>query len=65
MENKLKSCPFCGGKAVLKIWIGPSIPESKVSCEKCFASSAFFIKDSEAIEAWNKRTEVKDDEKLD
>ncbi len=50
MTEKLKPCPFCGGKAEIEgeriFW---------VSCQECCAESNSFIELEEAIEAWNRR----------
>lgn len=52
---KLRSCPFCGGKAVLygefAIWI---------YCNKCGCERPVRYNKDEAIEAWNKR--IKDED---
>ena len=59
---ELKSCPFCGGEA--RLFVNDGV---RVLCTKCRASSKILV-DSEcyktsavekAIEAWNRRTEVK------
>lgn len=53
-RQKLKPCPFCGGKAVIlagfeeHIWI---------FCEECKAEISAHTTEAEAIEAWNKRVE--------
>lgn len=49
----LKKCPFCGGKAILgrvpyKGWF-------RVMCAGCCASSAKYITEERAAEAWNSR----------
>ena len=50
MEDRLKPCPFCGGKARL------SIDEvSWIYCEECCAETDCFDRKEEAIEAWNTR----------
>jgi Lar family restriction alleviation protein len=52
--NKLKPCPFCGGKDIrfFKSWL---------RCEKCGCETDFYSTVAEAIEAWNTRVEVQDD----
>ena len=54
MSDKLKPCPFCGGKAIIDgcdetLWI--------VICKKCNASIGYKETEREAIEAWNMRVE--------
>ena len=60
---ELKPCPFCGGEA--RLFVDDGV---RVLCNKCHASSEILV-DSEyyktsavekVIEAWNRRTEVKE-----
>ncbi len=60
---ELKNCPFCGGEA--RLFVSDGV---RVVCAKCRASSKILV-DSDCyktnavekvIEAWNKRTEVKE-----
>lgn len=59
---ELKPCPFCGGKAGLKlittdaIAMMPKIHWHKVSCMKCGASVEA-TESTKAIEAWNRRVD--------
>lgn len=49
MTDRLKPCPFCGGKANFQgngHWI---------SCEDCLAETNYFDYKEEAIKAWNTR----------
>lgn len=51
--SELKTCAHCGCEAgfehgVLHVW---------VSCTKCMTSSAMYLTEAEAIEAWNTRHE--------
>lgn len=50
MENELKPCPFCGGKAV-KIASG-----HQVVCCKCCTMGQLYPTENQAIETWNRRT---------
>lgn len=50
MSEELKSCPFCGGKAILREQQGIS----EVWCEKCGVSSGLRPYDN-AIKRWNTR----------
>lgn len=53
-EEKLKPCPFCGGKAYANETDWKGWWHGWVICEKCGAKIEKQTKD-EAIEAWNKR----------
>ena len=63
--NELKSCPFCGGKAIIQTSVSSSIPKCPTAicyCEKCMASGKWFEDVNndgtfihKAIEAWNRR----------
>lgn len=61
--EKLKPCPFCGGKAYVQIHIFDGVPETYgVLCAngKCYTSGwQFYDTAEEAIEAWNRRAERK------
>lgn len=52
MNDKLKPCPFCGGKATID---GCDDTPWSVICEKCNASIDFKETECEAIDAWNTR----------
>lgn len=54
MSDKLKPCPFCGGKAIIDgcddtLWI--------TICKKCNASIGYKETKQDAIDAWNRRIE--------
>lgn len=49
--RNLKRCPFCGGKASLRI----AYKTSCVICSKCYVSTEKFFTIKEAVKAWNKR----------
>ena len=57
--DKLKPCPFCGGKASLN----DNSSCSYVCCEKCgatgesFNMSKKYSSDEKAAEAWNRRAD--------
>ena len=53
MNQGLKPCPFCGGKA--KVMNGP---DDWVQCDRCGATTAFSATVESAIAKWNRR--VKD-----
>ena len=64
--DKLKPCPFCGGKAKLvneEQGITVSYIVSYILCTECKASSPVFricteySSDKKAIEAWNSRAQ--------
>ena len=49
--EKLKPCPFCGGKNI-RIW---KIRAPFVSCDDCLASTDCALTQKEAVEHWNRR----------
>ncbi len=57
--TELKSCPFCGGKAVIQeheFFYPDKLYEYGVTCAECKSQTWQFFKDKEeAIEAWNRR----------
>lgn len=60
MKEKLKPCPFCGGKAELLIVPNDSkqgLSPSKwlVRCSNHCCNQLPHISDHDAIEAWNRR----------
>lgn len=56
MSEKLKFCPFCGGKKVKK-FIAPLMQTVMFICQKCGADVCFYGAEHEpkATEAWNRR----------
>ena len=67
VNNKLKSCPFCGDELV-KVKFDEDEPHYLddgncfIECQNCNAKSGHFHREEEAIAAWNKRvTEEKDE----
>ena len=56
-EDKLKSCPFCGGMTQL-VDEQPTVGSIFyfVQCLKCFSRSGYYIDKQAAIDAWNKRS---------
>ena len=56
MQNKLKPCPFCGGKAYKKRnWDFDGNDIYGIHCENCNAQTEYRCSEQEAIEAWNRR----------
>lgn len=56
--EKLKPCPFCGGKAEYMEHFVNGDPERFISCSKCDASSpttSNYVDWEDSIKAWNKR----------
>lgn len=51
-EEKLKPCPFCGGKAVTNI---DETGKYKVFCTSCIAKTDTYTNVTYAIQAWNRR----------
>lgn len=64
-DTVLKLCPFCGGKAEIKIAtaliygaLSSEIHHQyKVHCTNCYAETIYYSKPEDAINAWNKRTQ--------
>lgn len=55
-EIKLKSCPFCGGKAEsLTPWAG-TVCGYWVRCEACGCETAVYSTKEQAEKVWNRRT---------
>ena len=56
--DKLKPCPFCGGKAIITVLQHRFTDLYFCSCEKCHISqtSGEYTFRQEAINAWNKRS---------
>ena len=52
MTEKLKPCPFCGGKAEA---LG-GVNTHWISCVDCITESAAYDTLEEAVKAWNRRT---------
>ena len=57
MSVKLKSCPFCGGKAVLED-LNFEDKEYYVVCEKCGVETPISHYPERVIDLWNRRAEV-------
>ena len=59
MNEELKPCPFCGGKAERKE--GRMLLDSYnywyIECECCHTKSMGYRVPKEAIKAWNRRSE--------
>ena len=69
IQYDLKPCPFCGnGRVFLDAWEGLHGLNIFVHCKKChitlYASDGFmpvgFKTNAAAVEAWNRRAEVKE-----
>lgn len=55
MENDLKFCPFCGGKAKTVMLMTDYGTWNIVRCTQCRASTGEVLTEEEAIKAWNRR----------
>lgn len=60
MADELKPCPFCGGEAEVIWWRNKDawFAEYGVLCKQCkiiMEGQECYRKESEAIEAWNRR----------
>lgn len=64
-KTKLKSCPFCGGKAVMERGFISSWSRGYiccwVRCDRCEVGTNTYETEAEAINVWNRR--VNDDER--
>ena len=62
MENELKPCPFCGGKAWVNKFTAYGAPKATVCCYDCncttddFDTDDFGEAEEKAIKHWNTRT---------
>ena len=62
-EMKLKPCPFCGREDIrAKIMNHEGYDVGIVFCINCGAQIRAFNSQAEAIEAWNRRAEIVEDE---
>lgn len=52
MSNDLKPCPFCGGKASMRLYYSGRFG---VECDECRVRGRVFDDDSDAAEMWNTR----------
>ena len=56
MSEKLKPCPFCGGKNIAVRWtIGNNLWHAMCDNPKCRATGPWGLSKTKAIEAWNRR----------
>lgn len=65
MENKLKPCPFCGETELIGVYFRRffNMDFHYGYCLICGARGPRNIDKQEAIEAWNRRAEVRQDTK--
>lgn len=62
MNDKLKPCPFCGGKAVRLNFLDRELMRTMFGCRKCHTTVQFArTTEAEAIEAWNTRADLSND----
>lgn len=60
--TKLKPCPFCGGRAVHRPWIGErsSVVGAEphfIRCDSCKSATKLFDLREEAEATWNRRSD--------
>lgn len=66
-EIKLKPCPFCGGKAEIKRYVGFAFEQAYVECTSCEVQTKMidpslkYCANDKAAELWNNREEEKPD----
>ena len=61
MNDKLKPCPFCGGKAILSgsHTVADETFELRfVFCESCCTETRLYSTKQKAIDAWNRRVQL-------
>jgi hypothetical protein len=66
LQAKMKSCPFCGGKATALRSVSNNY-YPRCSTEKCVGNQGWvsFSTEEKAVEAWNKRVLLIQDKKQD
>ena len=72
MSEGLKPCPFCGGKAKLKVcdatgtrytddgvemYMGRQMTHCIIRCERCGARTQIYMKRKNVFNAWQRRSE--------
>lgn len=55
--NNLKSCPFCGGEAILETVDGNSPTEYYIYCPECNFETGLYSKPKFIAEKWNRRAD--------
>jgi Lar family restriction alleviation protein len=54
-KEELKPCPFCDGEAKVIEARSAGVNYYLVECTKCFGRTVSYLKQEEAIAAWNRR----------
>ena len=58
IDDKLKSCPFCGGTVKASMYYNGLIAFCAMRCKKCHIKTEVYTsKAEEAVELWNRRVE--------
>lgn len=52
---KLKVCPFCGGKPILREWNYPEGPTYTIECSNCYVDVGEYQNKESLIKLWNTR----------
>ena len=55
MASELKPCPFCGGKAEVRMFTATLV---FVQCQSCLAGTSGFKSKYEAVKVWTRRYTV-------
>ena len=63
VQYKLKPCPFCGGNAVMHTWRDERFRRNptRIECDECGVSTTIYDMIRQAVAAWNKRLEAKNE----
>ena len=68
MTDKLKPCPFCGGKAMIETCqcAGEETPRYRVGCAHCWCETDWEnFCEEDAAEKWNRRATDEDNKRTD
>lgn len=65
-DARLKPCPFCGGKALIRrMYVAGEPSHSSVECSECNVKTDFYVyqhDERNVIKVWNRRVGDKEDQ---